>query len=53
MDFINMGGHATYVWTSFSVALFVLVANVVLPWMASKKIRTDLQKKFIRENKLK
>ncbi len=52
-DFINMGGHGFYVWTSFAVAVFMLSANIFLPWLAHKKIRIDLQKKFTRESKLK
>lgn len=29
IQFIDMGGYAVYVWTSFGVALVVLLANVL------------------------
>lgn len=29
--FLHMGGYALYVWTSYGLALIVLILNVVLP----------------------
>ena len=29
--FLHMGGYALYVWTSYGLALVVLIVNVVLP----------------------
>ena len=37
-EFFNMGGYAFYVWTSYGIALFVLLINVILPLRQRKKI---------------
>mgnify|MGYP001813221234 FL=1 len=37
-DFLHMGGYAFYVWTSYGIALFVLLINVILPLRQRKKI---------------
>ena len=37
-DFFHMGGYAFYVWTSYGIALFVLLINVILPLRQRKKI---------------
>lgn len=29
--FLHMGGYAFYVWTSYGLALVVLIVNVVMP----------------------
>ncbi|MDH3871215.1 MAG: heme exporter protein CcmD [Gammaproteobacteria bacterium] len=30
-EFFHMGGYAFYVWTSYAIALVVLVLNVLVP----------------------
>ncbi len=30
-EFFHMGGYAFYVWSSYAIALIVLVLNVVVP----------------------
>lgn len=30
-SFLNMGGYAFYVWTSYALALLILVLNWVMP----------------------
>jgi len=42
-EFLNMGGYALYVWTSFGLALIVLSGNVM--WAASRKRRILAQLK--------
>ena len=37
-EFLQMGGSAFYVWTSYGIALFVLLINVILPLRQRKKI---------------
>ncbi len=49
-DFINMGGHGLYVWTSFAVAIVVIGLNLILPVLEQKKIKVSLYKKLQREN---
>jgi len=45
VDFLNMGGYAFYVWTSYSFAL-ILLGGVVL-WSAqqSRKVRVSAIRK--------
>ena len=30
-EFLHMGGYAFYVWTSYGIALIILLANILLP----------------------
>ena len=41
-DFLHMGGYAFYVWTSYGIALFVLLINVILPLRQRKKILDNI-----------
>jgi len=45
MEFLDMGGYAAYVWTSFGVSLVVLLANVLYN-------RSQLNKMKLRAKKL-
>lgn len=48
-EFFHMGGYAFYVWTSYSVALILLVANIVLPVLQRKKIIARIRRAIRRE----
>ena len=37
-EFLHMGGYAFYVWSSYGIALFVLLINVILPLRQHRKI---------------
>mgnify|MGYP001820561517 CR=1 FL=1 len=37
-EFFHMGGYAFYVWTSYGIALVVLLLNVILPMRQRKKL---------------
>jgi heme exporter protein D len=41
-EFLHMGGYALYVWSSYGIALLVLVVNVVLPLRQRRKLLTDI-----------
>ena len=41
-EFFHMGGYAFYVWTSYGIALFVLLANVVTPLRQHRKLLTTI-----------
>ena len=41
-EFLHMGGYAFYVWTSYGIALLVLLVNVVLPLRQRRKLLTDI-----------
>lgn len=36
-EFFAMGGYAFYVWTSYGIALIVLVANIIIPVVQRKQ----------------
>jgi heme exporter protein D len=40
-EFIAMGNHGLYVWTSYGISLAVLVLNVALPMMARRRYLQD------------
>jgi heme exporter protein D len=37
-EFFNMGGYAFYVWSSYGIALLVLLANIIAPLRQRKKL---------------
>ena len=41
-EFLHMGGYAFYVWTSYGLALAVLLINVILPLRQRRKLLTDI-----------
>ena len=41
-QFLHMGGYAFYVWTSYGIALLILLANVLLPARQRKKLLADI-----------
>jgi len=38
-DFFQMGGYAFYVWTSYGLALIVLLANFLSAWTRHREAR--------------
>jgi len=48
-EFLNMGGYAFYVWTSYALAGVVLIANVLMPMLNARKQRRELIGKLRRE----
>ena len=41
-EFFHMGGYAFYVWTSYGIALIVLLANILLPARQRRKLLADI-----------
>ena len=41
-EFLHMGGYGFYVWSAYGVALIVLVANVIVPVLRARELRTRL-----------
>jgi len=48
-EFIAMGNHGLYVWTSYGVSLVVLILNVALPIMARRRYLQDEARRLRRE----
>jgi heme exporter protein D len=44
-EFLNMGGYAFYVWTSYGLTLLVLLVNIILPIMQRKQLLRSLSLK--------
>jgi heme exporter protein D len=49
-EFFHMGGYAFFVWTSYALALVIVVANIVSPMMQRKKIIARIKRAIKREN---
>ena len=49
-DFLAMGHHAVYVWTSYGICLAVLVLNVALPVLARRRYLQQEARRLRREN---
>ncbi|ANF27757.1 MULTISPECIES: heme exporter protein CcmD [Pseudomonadaceae] len=48
-EFIAMGNHGLYVWTSYGISLAVLILNVALPVMARRRYLQDEARRLRRE----
>ncbi len=48
-EFLNMGGYAFYVWTSYALAGVIMLANVVMPMLSARAQRRELIGKLRRE----
>jgi len=44
-EFLHMGGYGFYVWSSYGIALLVLVLNIVLPARQRTKLLADIARK--------
>jgi len=42
-EFIHMGGYAPYVWSSYGIALLVVAANVMQPWLRHRSLRQRIR----------
>ena len=50
-EFLAMGGYAFYVWTSYGLALVVLLLNLVSPVVHRRKLLADIARKQRREKR--
>ena len=48
-DFIALGNHGVYVWTSYGICLAVLILNVALPLLARRRYLQDEARRLRRE----
>jgi heme exporter protein D len=44
-DFFHMGGYAFYVWTSYGLALIVLLANLIIPFNQERTLLRTIARK--------
>ncbi len=51
-EFIAMGGHARYVWSSYLIALVVFTLNILLPLMARSRFFIEQSRHLGREKRL-
>ncbi len=51
-EFLNMGGYAFYVWTSYALAGVILIANVLMPMLNARRQRRELIGKLRREGRV-
>ena len=49
-EFLNMGGYAVFVWSSFGISLLVLLANIIMPIMRRKQLIREVSSQ-IKRNK--
>ena len=49
-EFIAMGHHGLYVWTSYGISLAVLILNVALPITARRRYLQDEARRLRRED---
>ncbi|MGK9064940.1 heme exporter protein CcmD [Stutzerimonas chloritidismutans] len=49
-EFIAMGNHGLYVWSSYGISLAVLILNVALPLLARRRYLQDEARRMRRED---
>lgn len=49
-EFLSMGGHGLYVWLSYALGLVIILANLVVPLRAGKRLQAQLIRRLEREN---
>ncbi|HVC29074.1 MAG TPA: heme exporter protein CcmD [Gammaproteobacteria bacterium] len=47
-EFITMGGYAAYVWSSYGIALVIMLANAILPGRQQRRILKELRSRMHR-----
>ncbi len=50
-EFLNMGGYAFYVWTSYGLALLILLVVFFRPMLTYKQVLKDLRSKFRQQDR--
>ena len=48
-EFLAMGDHGLYVWTSYGISLVVLAINVAMPLIARRRYLQDEARRLRRE----
>lgn len=48
-EFLAMGGHGAYVWSSYAITLVVLSLNVLQPWLARRRLVNEEARRRRRE----
>ena len=48
-EFFDMGGYGFYVWSSYGIAMIVLLANVLSPILQRRKLLARLARRTRRE----
>ena len=48
-EFLHMGGYAVYVWSSYGLALLLVVANIVSPIIERKRVIAKVKRAIKRE----
>lgn len=46
-----MGGHGLYVWLSYSIALTVVIYNIVSTWLKKRQFFKQSKRRLRREQK--
>ncbi|MCG6869202.1 MAG: heme exporter protein CcmD [Gammaproteobacteria bacterium] len=47
-EFLDMGGYALYVWSSYGLAAVVLIVNLAIPIRQRKKLLADVARRVRR-----
>jgi heme exporter protein D len=50
-EFFDMGGYAFFIWTSYGLALIVLVANLIIPMIHERNLLRVLARKLRRKRR--
>ena len=48
-EFFHMGGYAFFVWTSYAIALLLVILNIVAPILQRRRIISRIRRALRRE----
>ena len=50
-EFFQMGGHGLYVWLSYSIALIIVIYNIVSVWLKRRQFFIQAKRRLRREQR--
>jgi heme exporter protein D len=49
VEYLDMGGYAFYVWTSFGLCMGLMIAHLILPRRRERRILGEIRNRLRRE----
>ncbi len=50
-EFLTMGGYAAYVWSSYGIALVIMLANAILPGRQQRRLLNEIRRQVDRRER--
>lgn len=50
-EFVTMGGYAVYVWSSYGIALVIMLVNAILPRRQQRRLLKEIRRQVNRRER--